>query len=103
MERATGLVRERCTTISASVAVHLGSSTPRDREPSMITDEHRRIERDGHVVAVTPDRPGTRNACSMNMWLAIRHDAFPLRPSNIVSGLEPMPVQFTPSPTAPSA
>ena len=41
----------------------------------MITDEHVRIERDGHVVTVTLDRPGTRNACSMNMWLAIR-DAF---------------------------
>ncbi|HEU0171682.1 MAG TPA: enoyl-CoA hydratase-related protein [Acidimicrobiales bacterium] len=38
----------------------------------MITDEHVRIERDGHVVTVTLDRPGTRNACSMNMWLAIR-------------------------------
>jgi len=41
----------------------------------MITDEHVRVERDGHIVTVTLDRPGTRNACSMNMWLAIR-DAF---------------------------
>lgn len=38
----------------------------------MITDEHVRVERDGYVVTVTLDRPGTRNACSMNMWLAIR-------------------------------
>jgi len=30
------------------------------------------VERDGHVVTVTLDRPGTRNACSMSMWLAIR-------------------------------
>jgi 2-(1,2-epoxy-1,2-dihydrophenyl)acetyl-CoA isomerase len=41
----------------------------------MITDEHVRVEREGHLVTVTLDRPGTRNACSMNMWLAIR-DAF---------------------------
>jgi enoyl-CoA hydratase/carnithine racemase len=41
----------------------------------MITDEHVRIARDGHLVTVTLDRPGTRNACSMNMWLAVR-DAF---------------------------
>jgi enoyl-CoA hydratase/carnithine racemase len=41
----------------------------------MITDEHVRLDRDGHLVTVTLDRPGTRNACSMNMWLAIR-DAF---------------------------
>ena len=41
----------------------------------MITDEFVRVERDGHLVTVTLDRPGTRNACSMNMWLAIR-DAF---------------------------
>jgi 2-(1,2-epoxy-1,2-dihydrophenyl)acetyl-CoA isomerase len=41
----------------------------------MITDENVRVERDGHLVTVTLDRPGTRNACSMNMWLAIR-DAF---------------------------
>ena len=38
----------------------------------MITDEHVRVDRDGHLVTVTLDRPGTRNACSMNMWLAIR-------------------------------
>ena len=41
----------------------------------MITDDHVKIDRDGHLVTVTLDRPGTRNACSMNMWLAIR-DAF---------------------------
>jgi enoyl-CoA hydratase/carnithine racemase len=41
----------------------------------MIIDEHVRTERLGHVVTVTIDRPGTRNACTMNMWLAIR-DAF---------------------------
>lgn len=38
----------------------------------MITDEHVKVTRDGHLVTVTLDRPGTRNACSMNMWLAIR-------------------------------
>jgi 2-(1,2-epoxy-1,2-dihydrophenyl)acetyl-CoA isomerase len=31
-----------------------------------------RVEREGGVVTVTLDRPGTRNACSMSMWLAIR-------------------------------
>lgn len=41
----------------------------------MITDEHVKVERTGHLVTITLDRPGTRNACSMNMWLAIR-DAF---------------------------
>lgn len=35
-------------------------------------DEHVRIERDGHIATVTLDRPGTRNACSMSMWMAIR-------------------------------
>src|SRR5262245_12089974 len=35
-------------------------------------DEHIRLERDGYVATVTLDRPGTRNACSMSMWLAIR-------------------------------
>lgn len=34
--------------------------------------EHVRIEREGSIVTVTLDRPGTRNACSMEMWLAIR-------------------------------
>ena len=33
------------------------------------------VDRAGSVVTVTLDRPGTRNACSMSMWLAIR-DAF---------------------------
>lgn len=41
----------------------------------MVTNEHVRVERDGYLVTVTLDRPGTRNACSMDMWLAIR-DAF---------------------------
>jgi enoyl-CoA hydratase/carnithine racemase len=41
----------------------------------MITDKHVRVDRDGYLLTVTLDRPGTRNACSMNMWLAIR-DAF---------------------------
>jgi enoyl-CoA hydratase/carnithine racemase len=31
-----------------------------------------RVEQEGHVVTVTLDRPGTKNACSMDMWLAIR-------------------------------
>lgn len=34
--------------------------------------EHVRLERDGGIATVTLDRPGTRNACSMSMWLAIR-------------------------------
>jgi 2-(1,2-epoxy-1,2-dihydrophenyl)acetyl-CoA isomerase len=34
-----------------------------------------KLARDGPVVTVTLDRPGTRNACSWSMWLAIR-DAF---------------------------
>ena len=37
-------------------------------------DEHVRVERDGPVATVTLDRPGTRNACSMAMWLAIRDE-----------------------------
>jgi 2-(1,2-epoxy-1,2-dihydrophenyl)acetyl-CoA isomerase len=45
------------------------------RGESMITDEFVKVDRDGYVVTVTLDRPGTRNACTMNMWLAIR-DAF---------------------------
>ena len=31
-----------------------------------------RVEQEGHVVTVTLDRPGTKNACSMDMWMAIR-------------------------------
>jgi len=31
-----------------------------------------RLERDGYLATVTLDNPGTRNACSMGMWLAIR-------------------------------
>jgi 2-(1,2-epoxy-1,2-dihydrophenyl)acetyl-CoA isomerase len=38
----------------------------------MITDEFLKVEREGHLVTVTLDRPGTRNACTMNTWLAIR-------------------------------
>ena len=34
-----------------------------------------KVEPGEHVVTVTLDRPGTKNACSMSMWLAIR-DAF---------------------------
>lgn len=34
--------------------------------------EHVRLERDGAIATVTLDRPGTRNACSMDMWLALR-------------------------------
>jgi enoyl-CoA hydratase/carnithine racemase len=34
--------------------------------------EHVHLERDGAVATVTLDRPGTRNACSMSMWLALR-------------------------------
>jgi 2-(1,2-epoxy-1,2-dihydrophenyl)acetyl-CoA isomerase len=37
--------------------------------------EHVRLERDGAIATVTLDRPGTRNACSMGMWTALR-DAF---------------------------
>jgi len=31
-----------------------------------------KVDRAGSVVTVTLDRPGTRNACSMSMWLALR-------------------------------
>jgi enoyl-CoA hydratase/carnithine racemase len=34
--------------------------------------EYVHLERDGVIATVTLDRPGTRNACSMSMWLAIR-------------------------------
>ena len=34
-----------------------------------------KVDRAGSVATVTLDRPGTRNACSWSMWLAIR-DAF---------------------------
>lgn len=34
--------------------------------------EHVRLERDCGIATVTLDRPGTRNACSMSMWMAIR-------------------------------
>lgn len=34
--------------------------------------EYVRLERDGAIATLTLDRPGTRNACSMSMWMAIR-------------------------------
>ncbi len=34
--------------------------------------EHIRLEQDGGIATITLDRPGTKNACSMAMWLAIR-------------------------------
>ena len=34
--------------------------------------EYVHLTRDGAVATVTLDRPGTRNACSMSMWLALR-------------------------------
>lgn len=40
-----------------------------------MSHEHVHIDRQGDVVTVTLDRPGTRNACAFPMWLAIR-DAF---------------------------
>jgi len=40
-----------------------------------MTSEFVKVAREGNVATVTLDRPGTRNACSMDMWLAIR-DAF---------------------------
>jgi len=36
--------------------------------------EHVKVDRKGYVVTVTLDRPGTRNACSMDMFLAIRDE-----------------------------
>lgn len=38
----------------------------------IVTDEPVRLQRDGNIATVTIDRPGTRNACSMTMWLTIR-------------------------------
>lgn len=38
----------------------------------MTSNEKVRLERDGHIATVTLDNPGTRNACSMGMWMAIR-------------------------------
>jgi 2-(1,2-epoxy-1,2-dihydrophenyl)acetyl-CoA isomerase len=40
-----------------------------------VAHEFVKVDRAEHVVTVTLDRPGTKNACSMSMWLAIR-DAF---------------------------
>src|SRR5262245_46892910 len=42
------------------------------QEATTVGHEHIRVERAGHVATVTLDRPGTRNACSMSMWLTIR-------------------------------
>jgi enoyl-CoA hydratase/carnithine racemase len=36
------------------------------------THEHVRVDKRGPVAIVTIDRPGTRNACTFPMWLAIR-------------------------------
>jgi 2-(1,2-epoxy-1,2-dihydrophenyl)acetyl-CoA isomerase len=36
------------------------------------SNEKVRLERDGQIATVTLDNPGTRNACSMSMWMAIR-------------------------------
>jgi enoyl-CoA hydratase/carnithine racemase len=41
----------------------------------VVTSEHIRVERVDNIVTVTLDRPGKKNACTMDMWLAIR-DAF---------------------------
>jgi 2-(1,2-epoxy-1,2-dihydrophenyl)acetyl-CoA isomerase len=35
-------------------------------------DAHVRLERDGYIATVTLDRPGTRNACTMDMWITLR-------------------------------
>ena len=40
-----------------------------------MSGEHVRFEIVDHVATVTLDRPGQKNACTMDMWLAIR-DAF---------------------------
>jgi 2-(1,2-epoxy-1,2-dihydrophenyl)acetyl-CoA isomerase len=41
-----------------------------------------RLERNGDVATITLDRPGTRNACSMDMWLVIRDCFFELTASD---------------------
>ncbi len=35
----------------------------------LIEHENLRVEQDGHVVTVTLDRPGTKNACTGEMWV----------------------------------
>lgn len=35
----------------------------------MIQHDHIRVTQDGHVVTVTLDRPGTKNACTGEMWV----------------------------------
>jgi 2-(1,2-epoxy-1,2-dihydrophenyl)acetyl-CoA isomerase len=42
-----------------------GTGAPRPYHP----DVH--VERDGHVATVTLDRPGSKNACTGDMWVAI--------------------------------
>jgi len=48
---------------------------PEKRGQRSVGHEFIKLDREGFVVTVTLDRPGTKNACSMSMWLAIR-DAF---------------------------
>ena len=37
-----------------------------------MTHDNVRVERDGHIVTVTIDRDGKMNACTPDMWSAIR-------------------------------
>jgi enoyl-CoA hydratase/carnithine racemase len=41
------------------------TSAPRSHHPNV------RVERDGHVVTVTLDRPESKNACTGDMWAAL--------------------------------
>jgi 2-(1,2-epoxy-1,2-dihydrophenyl)acetyl-CoA isomerase len=43
-------------------------------EERAVANEFVKVDRTGPVVTVTLDRPGTRNACSLAMWLAIRDE-----------------------------
>ena len=53
-----------------------GASGPSEREEGVVVgSEHVRYELVDHVATVTLDRPAHKNACTMDMWLAIR-DAF---------------------------
>lgn len=51
------------------------AATIRRKGRATVGHEFLKVDRSGSVVTVTLDRPGTRNACSWSMWLAIR-DAF---------------------------
>jgi 2-(1,2-epoxy-1,2-dihydrophenyl)acetyl-CoA isomerase len=51
------------------------AATTRRKGRATVGHEFLKVDRSGSVVTVTLDRPGTRNACSWSMWLAIR-DAF---------------------------